>query len=95
MAAGFGRRSSFGFTGIYRDTKVFSLLRRTRALGILELGSFETRVRRSPYGRVGAPGLSNWLCRDAEIPLVYVCLSAETDLRDVLEWLLRSYEAAI
>lgn len=85
----------FGFTAIYRDSKIFALLPRTRALEqsnsiALKLVSagprILTRARRD--SRIGHAEMqkSRWLT---------FALNAEADLRDVLQWLLRAYEAAI
>ena|ERR1022692_1570329 len=85
----------FGFTAIYRDRKIFALLPRTRTLEpsnsvAFKLGSAGPRIleRARRDSRIGYTEMqkSRWFT---------FALSAEADIRDVLEWLLRSYEAVI
>lgn len=88
-------RVFFGFTALYREDNIFVLLPRTRALEPSNSIAFKlesagprivARARRD--SRIGYTEMqkSRWLT---------FALSAEADLRDVLEWLLRAYEAAI
>jgi hypothetical protein len=85
----------FGFTALYREDKIFALLPRTRALEPPNSIAFKlesagprmvARARRD--SRLGHAEMqkSRWFT---------FALSAEGDLRDVLEWLLRAYEAAL
>jgi hypothetical protein len=88
-------RVFFGFTAIYRDSQIFALLPRTRALEpsnsiAFKLGSAGPRIlaRARRDSRIGYSEMqkSRWFT---------FALSTEADLRDVLEWLLRSHEATI
>jgi hypothetical protein len=88
-------RVFFGFTALYRKDKIFALLPRTRALDPLNSVAFKlesagprivARVRRD--SRIGYTEMqkSRWFT---------FAMSAEADLRDALEWLLRAHDAAI
>jgi hypothetical protein len=87
-------RVFFGFTALYRKDKIFALLPRTRALEPSNSVAFKldstgprsvARTRRD--SRIGHANMqkARWFT---------FALSAEADLRDGLEWLLRAYEAA-
>jgi hypothetical protein len=85
----------FGFTALYRGDKIFALLPRTRAL----------EPRNSIAFKLESAGPRIMACarRDSRIGFTEMhkarwftfALSAKADLRDVLEWLLRAYEAAL
>jgi hypothetical protein len=88
-------RVFFGFTALYRGDKIFALLPRTRALEppnsvAFKLGSTGPRIvaQASTDSRIGYTEMrkGRWFT---------FAVSAEADLRDALEWLLRAYEAAV
>lgn len=88
-------RVFFGFTAIYRDDKIFVLLPRTRALEHPNSVAFKlesagprivARARRDSRIGYTERQKARWFT---------FALSAEADLRDALEWLLRAYEAAV
>jgi hypothetical protein len=88
-------RVFFGFTALYREDKIFALLPRTRALEppnsiAFKLESAGPRIaaRARRDSRIGHTEMrkARWFT---------FALNAEADLRDVLEWLLRAYEAAL
>jgi hypothetical protein len=88
-------RVFFGFTALYREDKIFALLPRSRALEppnsiAFKLESAGPRIvaRARRDSRIGHTEMqkTRWFT---------FALSAEGDLRDVLEWLLRAYEAAL
>jgi hypothetical protein len=87
-------RAFFGFTALYRRDKIFALLARTRAMEspnalAFKLESPSTRMtgllRQDP--RIGATQMrkARWFTFE---------ISCNTDLRTVIEWLDRAYEAA-
>ena len=88
-------RVFFGFTALYRGDKIFALLPRSRALEppnsiAFKLESAGPRIvaRARRDSRIGHTEMqkTRWFT---------FALSAEGDLRDVLEGLLRAYEAAL
>ena len=88
-------RVFFGFTAFYRNDRIFALAPRTRTLEPSNSVAFKlasagprivSRVRRDSRISYTEMHTSAWFT---------FALNAEADLRDVLEWLLRSYEAAI
>jgi hypothetical protein len=88
-------RVFFGFTALYRKDKIFALLPRTRALEppnsiAFKLESAGPRIlaRARRDSRIGYTEMQKTRWFTFEV-------SAEADLRDALEWLLRAYEATI
>jgi hypothetical protein len=88
-------RVFFGFTALHRKDKIFALLPRTRALEPPNSMAFKlesagprilARARRD--SRIGYTEMQKTRWFTFEV-------SAEADLRDALEWLLRAYEATI
>jgi len=84
----------FGFTALYRADLIFALLPRTRTLDPpnsvafkLEAAGSRLLARARRDSRIGFAELrkARWFT---------FALTAEADLRDALEWLLRAYEAA-
>ncbi|HXM22865.1 MAG TPA: hypothetical protein VN948_16520 [Terriglobales bacterium] len=87
-------RLFFGFTAIYREDKIFALLPRTRVLEPSNSVAFKLV---SSGSRVLAEARSDSRIANSEMQKARwftFTLSAEADLRDALEWLLRAYEAA-
>lgn len=87
-------RSFFGFTAFYRKDKMFALLPRTRGMETPNSLAFRFDTRTaSVRGRLQNDGR----IRSAEIQKARWFsfeLSSDSDLRDALEWLRRSYLAA-
>jgi hypothetical protein len=87
-------RAFFGFTAVYREDRIFALFPRTRALEPENSLAFKLRpsarmaTRARDDSRMGYTQMqkASWFT---------FAVSAEGDLRDALEWLLRAYEAAI
>src|SRR6202521_3388531 len=87
-------RLFFGFTAIYREDKIFALLPRTRALEPSHSVAFNLTASGS---RVLAEARRDSRIATSEMQTARWFtspLSAEADLRDAWEWLLRAYEAA-
>ena len=87
-------RVFFGFTALYREDKIFALLPRTRALEPPNSIAFKLQ---SAGPRMVAPARRDSRIGHTEMQKARwftFALSGESDLRDVLEWLLRAYEAA-
>jgi len=87
-------RAFFGFTGLYRNDKIFALLPRTRAMGTPNSLAFKFES--------AAPQLRKLLAQDVRIGTTemraarwhtFEICGAE-DLRDALEWLWKAYARA-
>ena len=87
-------RVFFGFTALYRKDTIFALLPRTRVLEPRNAIAFKLRF--------AGPRVLARARRDVRIGFTDMqetrwftfALSAEADLRDVLDWLQRAYEAS-
>lgn len=87
-------RAFFGFTALYRRDRIFALLPRTRAMETPNSVAFKlesagprilAQARRDP--RIGFTEMQKkrWVTFE---------VGSEADLRDLLQWLSRAYEAA-
>ena len=88
-------RAFFGFTALYREDKIFALLPRTGALEPSHSVAFKMES--------AAPGILVRARRDSRIGHTETLrarwftfeVSAESDLRDAVKWLLRAHKSAI
>ncbi len=87
-------RSFFGLTALYRTDRIFALLPRTRAMETanslaskLDFPTSAVRARLDQDPRVTSTrmGKARWFTFE---------LSADSDLRNALDWLRTAYEAA-
>jgi len=87
-------RVFFGFTALYRKDNIFALLPRTRVLDPPNAVAFKLRS--------AGPRVLAQARRDSRIGFTEMqktcwftfALTAQADLRDVLDWLQRAYEAS-
>jgi hypothetical protein len=87
-------RAFFGFTAVYREDRIFALFPRTRALEPANSLAFKLK----PTARMAALARGDsrmGFTQMQKASWFTFAVSAEADLRDALEWLLRAYEAAI